>query len=85
MTALPVFRLTDVSVAVADSLVVRVSVCSVKLPGGSIRGLGHEVAVVGVHAAALAVITAGIRTPAEYRNGRMGSKAAPEVLSSISY
>ena len=85
MTALPVFRLTDVSVAVADSLVVRVSVGSVKLPGGPIWGLGHEVAVVGVHAAALAIVTAGIRTPAEHRNVRMGCKAAPEVLSIISY
>ena len=61
---LPSFRQTDVSVAVAHSLVVGVSVSAIKLPSCPIWSLWHKVAVVSVHAAALAVVAASIRTPA---------------------
>ena len=62
---LPRFRQTDVSVAVANPLIVWVRVRVIKLPSCSIWSLWHEVAVVSVHAAALAVVAASIWTPEE--------------------
>ena len=65
LLVLPSFRQTDVSVAVANPLIVWVRVRVIKLPSCPIWSLWHEVTVVGVHAAALAVVAASIWTPAE--------------------